>query len=161
MTYRVRITPAVADDLTSRDLAGTADADGTPNPYRLIDGPGTITLTAAEAGELLAQARHDADPDGPLEGRDNLGLRNAFLRLARNLEAAGVAAAAEPAAPFEPRTPEQRAAFMADLKDRARRDGIAHARRMADRLTAGGNLEAAARYTAKADALEAKQTGGT
>ncbi len=102
---QVRITPAVARDIASREVP---DA-----PFDRIDGAGTYDLTPEEASSLLGDAEWQSDPNGPGEAL-SFGERRAYAGLAAQLRKLGVelAPAERPAAlaavdrpPAAPRPP--------------------------------------------------------
>lgn len=78
---QVRITPAVARDIESREVP---DA-----PFDRIAGAGSYDLTPEEASSLLADADYYARPDGPGEAL-SFGERRAYAGLAAQLRKLGV-----------------------------------------------------------------------
>lgn len=90
----VRITPTVAAEFASRDVF-----DG-------LHTPGTYTVPAAVAAELLSDADYYTDPDGPGAAL-TFGERSAYRRLRDALTAAGVTppTVVRPASPPRPSSP--------------------------------------------------------
>lgn len=82
---QVRISPTLAAEYESRGMAATAEYEHGPNPYAKVRDGGVIEVDATELAELLADARFQSDPYGPLTDRCYFGLRNAYAALVRQI----------------------------------------------------------------------------
>jgi hypothetical protein len=78
-TAQLRVGPVVREDWASRDMAGTAEHENGPNPYRLFTAGSVAMLTATEIAEVVADADWQADPYGP--GEDDDKRRRAYKLL--------------------------------------------------------------------------------
>lgn len=81
MTYRLRITPAIADEYEVRDLA--ENYVGEHNAYAKIEGSGDYEFTRGELNEIFEDASLYSDSNGPGESL-TFGQRQAYRRLKRN-----------------------------------------------------------------------------
>lgn len=114
-TAELRITPAVALDWASRDMAGTTD----PDPYTKVDGQaGTYRFTRMELEELAADGEHQADPEAGCGASHTVGMRSAYTRMAKAARAA--------AATLPPPTEAEVAAARARWAAKAAADQAAH-----------------------------------